>query len=161
MKLGLNGIFHLPRRRIILPNNYTTLGAQSILREQYRGESVWGGTTLYVGFCDEAFDPDMTLADITTEPTAAGGYARAPLVCNTTDWPTSDLVNGIPRIKSKTLNYAASGADFSAAFSRLFLCTVASGTSGLLLSLSAALNTPLLIEDGSDEDVQYELYMKV
>lgn len=155
----LQGAFILPKRGIVILNHYTTLGAQSILRQQYRGESVWAGD-LYIGLCQEVIDADMELGDITTEPSSAGGYARKALQLNTTDWPTSDLVNGIPHIRSKVLNFAASSANYSVPFTRLFLCDAASGSSGLLISMSAALNTPLLIEDGSDEDVQYEVYMK-
>lgn len=114
--------------------------------------------TFYVGLCNQIPTKLDLLSSITSEPTSAGGYARQALARNSTDWPTLDTVNNVPRCKSKTVPFAASGADFSAAFSRAFLCTVVSGTAGTLIAVSGALTTPLTILNGQTKYVSYELY---
>jgi len=112
----------------------------------------------FVGVCDQVPAFSDTLASITTEPTSAGGYARLALTRDATGWPTIDLVNGEIRWLSKVLNFAASGADFSTAFTRLFLCNVASGTSGKLFAYTGAYSSEILLLDGQDKDVRFEIY---
>ena len=78
----------------------------------------------FVGVCDQIPVSDDTLASITSEPSSAGGYARQPLSRDATGWPTIDVVNGEVRWLSAAMIFAASGADFSTGFTRLFLCNV-------------------------------------
>ncbi len=112
----------------------------------------------YVGVCDQTPDFADTLTDISTEPTSAGGYARLPVTRDATGWPTIDVVNGEVRWLSKNLTFAASGADYSRAFTRLFLCNVASCTAGKLFCISGAYSSDMLLLDGQNKIVRFELY---
>lgn len=112
----------------------------------------------FVGVCDQIPAYGDTLTEITTEPTSAGGYARLALTRDATGWPTIDQVNGETRWLSKVLAFAASGADYSTAFTRLFLCNVASGSSGRLFAFSGAYASDILVLDGQTKNVRFELY---
>lgn len=71
----------------------------------------------------------QTLADLTAEPTTPG-YTRQPLTTNTDFELLVDTSSA--RVRSATISFTASGSSYSA--TDMFLCTVGSGTSGLLIS---------------------------
>ncbi len=119
---------------------------------------VVAGANWYVGLCDQIPDAEDTLADITTEPSSAGGYARQPLSRDVTGWPTIEVVNGEVRWVSAAFVFAASGADFSTEFTRLFLCNVVSGSSGKLFGYSGAYSSEILLLDGQSKTMKFELY---
>ena len=121
--------------------------------------TIAGGSNWYIGLCNETPDESAGLADISTEPTSAGGYARQALVRNATDWPTVTTVNGHVVIRSATVTFSASGADFSGDITRAFLTSASSGTSGKLYSFSGALTTALTVVDGQSFAMQYEAYL--
>lgn len=146
--------------RIVIPNLITDEGEEEFLKMLMQNVSaVAGGADFYIGMLDETPVENLTLSAITTEPTAAGGYSRKAVTRDNTDWPTIATINGHKCITSVAVTFAASGADFSRTFSRLFLCSVASGTAGKLYSVSGPLVSPLLLLDGQSRQVQYRLYL--
>jgi len=113
----------------------------------------------YVGLCNQTPAFSDTLVSITTEPTSAGGYARQPLSRDATGWPNTNInVNGENLWRSAILTFAASGADFSDPFTRLFLCNVVSGTAGILFAYSGASPSEILILDGTSRDLIFEIF---
>jgi hypothetical protein len=98
------------------------------------------------------------LTDI-TELTGAGGYARKAITRDLTGWPTLTTINNRKLIRSLVVNFAATGADFSAAFVRMFLTDVASGTAGVLYAISGAFSPAILVENGLNINVQYEFFL--
>ena len=152
----------LPSSEIRIPNIVVLEGKEQFLRAVTRNEDMGltGGPPplFYIGLCDQVPNAADTLTSITTEPTSAGGYARIGIERSSVGWPTIDEVNGVKRAMSKIVTFAASGADYSGAFSRAFLCSVSSGTTGFLFSYSGALSVPITLLDGESVDVQYELY---
>lgn len=148
-------------KEIVLPNNLVDEGEEAFMKMIFQDDQtdVSGGGNYFVGLMGSTFAETTTLATLAGEPTSAGGYARQSLARNSTGFPTIDQVNGKYRALSAAATFAASGADFSTTFSRLFLCNVVSGSSGLLFSVSSALTTALLVANGESFVAQYEMYM--
>lgn len=90
-----------------------------------------------------------TLASLSGEPTA-GGYARKAIATGGTGVSGQDFYINQPgayyRADSKTVTWTASGADYPAV-TKIFLCTVSSGTAGKLVS-SLALSGSRTVLDG-------------
>jgi len=158
----MRGQFILPKRGLIIPNIIVEEGAVSFMRmiTQANVSDVSSGGNFFLGLCGEnGVGPTATLASITDELSATNGYAREAFTRDTTGWPTQDIVNGQARAKTKTITFTASGGDFSAAYSRLFICNVASGASGILYSFSSRVDPAILVLNGNDEDLQYEFFL--
>lgn len=149
-------------KEIIIPNLITDEGEESFLKMIMQADviDVSAGGNFFLGLCQETPGETDTLASMTTEPTSAGGYARQSFARNTTGVPTVEQVNDAYRAISLTLTFTASGADFSRAIQRAFLCNVASGASGILFSYSGLLPNPLTILDGESFPVKYELFLR-
>lgn len=153
----------LPSGEIItVPNIITSQGEESFLKMITRADvaEVAAGGNWYIGLCEEIVDKVDTLVGITTEPTGAGGYARKAVERDATGWPTIAVSGPSFRALTKQVDFAASGANFSRTFTRLFLTNVASGTAGRLFAYSGALATPLLVLDGQTHSARYELYLR-
>lgn len=147
--------------RITVKNRITTEGKTAFLKMLLRDDATYvaAGGNFYIGLCDQVPALADTLADLSSEPSAAGGYARAAITRDSSGWPTLEAALEDMVLRSAVITFTASGADFDMPFSRLFMCDVASGTSGTLFSYSGALTTPITILDGESKDVQYELYL--
>lgn len=146
---------------VVLPNNLIAEGEKDFLKMIFNDDHsvVAGGGSFYLGLMGATFDKvTSTLATITGEPSAAGGYARISITRDATGFPTFTQVNGVWKAVSKQVSFTATGADFSVSWSRVFLCTVASGTSGHLLSVSNAYTTPITILNGVSFPIVYEFY---
>ena len=155
--------FTLPNgEEIIVPNIITDQGEEDLLKMILQADVaiISAGGNWFVGLCEETPGETDTLASISTEPTSAGGYARQPIARNTTGWPTISQVNDAFRGLSLQITFAASGADFSRTIQRAFLTNVASGTAGRLFAYSGLLPNPLLITDGNNLPVKYELFLR-
>lgn len=135
-------------------------GEESLLKMLFQGDNsiVAAGGNFYLGLCNQTPLKSDQLADITSEPAVANGYARQPITRNAIGFPTIEQINNETRILSLVVTFSASGGDFSASFTRAFLTNVASGTSGLLLAYSGAYDTPILLEDGQSQQIKFEFY---
>lgn len=141
----------------------TAEGADAYAKMLFRGDAtivVPATGNFYIGLCNQVPDQEDTLVDIVTEPSAAGGYARIAIQRSSAGWPVIAPVNGKTKIESLAALFEASGADFDQAFTRAFLCNVASGTAGVLFAYSGALNAPLLLLDGESRSVKFEHFWK-
>lgn len=149
-------------KEIVVPNLITDEGEESFLKQIGRADvtDVSAGGNWFLGLCQETPGETDTLSSITTEPTSAGGYARQAFERDATGVPTIEQVNDAFRMISKTLTFAASGADFSRSIQRAFLCNVASGTAGILYAYSGLLPNALTILDGESLPTQYELFLR-
>ncbi len=139
----------------------TLVGQQSLLKMMWQANvtDVASGGNFYLGICDANADEADILADVTGEPTGAGGYARQAISRDAIGWPTISAVNGIWRARSVAVNFAASGADFDKPLHRLFLCNAASGTTGILYGYSSALTMPVTITDGTSYPASFQLFV--
>lgn len=124
---------------------------------------VAAGGNYFVGLSGNtaAVDPEAVLADITDEPTVANNYARKALARDGAGFgETVDLVNGQARIRSAEMTFSATPGNYDKAITRLFLCSVASGSSGTLFAFSAPLQVAIQITPSTPFVVRYELFMK-
>jgi len=154
------GLIIPPLPDLVIPNLVPLAGQEEFLKMLFRDDSaVAGGGDFYVGLCDQTPASSDTLSDVTSEPNSDGGYARKSIARNSTGWPTITTVNGRKVIRSKTVTWTASGADFSADIARLFLTDQASGTTGVLYAFSGNLNAALTIVDGQSFSAQYEFFI--
>lgn len=143
--------------KIIVPNTIVAEGAEAYLARIFQGASITG---FYVGLCDQVPDNADVLTDITSEPTiGVNGYARVNLAQNGTDWPTISTEDEESFILSKQCDFTGSGGAFDAAHTRLFLCSVATGTAGTLYAFSAALASAVTVADGVTWSAQYKMYL--
>lgn len=142
---------------IVLENTIVLEGAEQFFAELLNGAAT---APLHIGLCNQVPNKSDTLGDITTEPTiGVNGYARVPLLRNTTDWPLIASANDETAATSKVITFTASGGAFDAPYSRLFMCNALTGFVGLLFSFSAALPLPVTQADGTSFNVQYQLYL--
>lgn len=163
--IGIGGRFILfpdTPKQLIIENNVLDEGEISFLKMICQDDQtdVPGGSDFYIGLCGAAFDEDDTLATLVGEPSGAGGYARKAVERSNVGWPTIGEINGIKRAQTLTVTWSPSAANYDEPIRRFFLCNVASGTAGLLFSVSGPLPADLTFEDGSNYPVRYELYLR-
>lgn len=162
-RAGFHGQFRIQlpgRPEIILPNTIPNEGEEALLKMAYQGDNVIlpAGNNFYIGLCNQVPTETDTLASITSEPTVTNGYARQPVARSAVGWPTINLVNNVKQIVSQQVTFTAAGGPFSTSFSRAFLCNVASGSSGVLFAYSAALSSPILLQDTESFPMTYEVF---
>ncbi len=155
------GVFVIPELGLRIPNITVREGSTEFLKMIFQNSQgvVAGGGNFYLGLSGETGVSDTaTLADLTDELAETNGYARQPVSRDATGWPTADVVNAQSRIQSAAVTFAAVGGDFSSSYSRIFLCSVLTGTAGLLFSISGKIDPAILIQDGQSKQIQYEYY---
>lgn len=113
------------------------------------------GGTVYMGLCNQTPNKTDTLASITTEPSVANGYARQPITLDASGFPDIEIVNNETRIVSAAVTFAAAGGDFDKSFTRAFLCSVASGSSGTLYGYSGAYSSAILLLDTQSKQLKW------
>ena len=143
---------HQKNKELVVPNTVIQLGQTRLMQAAMQGNSI---AIFNLGVIDEVPSYTDNVADLTTEPTSAGGYARQAINGDAVDW-TITSVNGEARVESKTVTFTASGADFSRAFSRFFLME----NGGNLIACSSPLPNAVLLLDGQSYSIRYRLYYK-
>jgi len=155
------GGFWLPDRKIRIPNLFVEEGRTSINKMIWQGgvaDVVLGGN-FFMGLCGEAgVGPQATLVSISDELTVTNGYIRTAFTRDATGVPTIDVINGQAHIRSKVITFTAAGGNFSGPYSRIFLCNVVSGSSGVLFSFSAKIDPPVQVSDTESQNIQYDFY---
>ena len=157
---GIRGAFVIGGVRT--PNIITDEGEETFIKmiTQAQESIVAADGNFYIGLCtDIGVAEDATLSTLSGELLVQNGYARKAVTRNASGWPTVSQVNGVWRARTATVNFAASGGNFSAAYTRAFLCNASAGSSGKLLAIGGRLADPVQINDGQDVDVAYELYL--
>lgn len=152
------GEFH-QANGLVIPNNVTIFGAQSIL-EGFARNTV---PTFFVGLCNAVYEPELSLADIEEPTIATNGYARIPLPRDATGWPSDGLVNNEPYIESLALVWSAVGGAFDKAITRMFITPEESALVGDLFCLSAALPEEFTIDEDTveaDRTFKYRLFAR-
>jgi len=95
-----------------------------------------------------------TLSNLVDEP-SGNGYARQAVASNATDFTISQE-GGDYQAKTKTVTFTADGGDIGPV-TKMFLCTVASGTEGKLIA-SKALSQSRTLSDG--ESLECTFYIR-
>ena len=111
-----------------LKNILHTGGQELFLGCMFKNVSI--PTTYYVGLDNRStILANQSMSDISGEPNVSG-YARQPLIKDT-DFSFATTTNPV-KIRSSTVVFSYAGFSYSA--TDMFLCTVATGTSGILIS---------------------------
>jgi len=153
----LHGEFRTPSG-LVIPNNITKFGAETILAAALRNTV----PTFWVGLVDGVPDPDLQIEDL-EEPSFTNGYARIQIARSSGGWPGSGEVNGEPYLESDWLTWAASGGNFSKSIRRMMIVADNDDTTGDVFALSAALPalrliTPTTLE--ADRRFKYRIYLR-
>lgn len=145
---------------LVIPNNITTYGAETVLRQAIRDENT---LNLFVGLCRGLPRADLEVGDLTEPTIGTNGYARIGLARDSTDWPTVNTVNDEVFIESRNLVWAATGGDFTESIQRMFICYSASDLTGAVFALSAAIESPLVITPTTpvlERTFKYRIYLR-
>lgn len=145
-------------RSFVVPNLATNEGEIEFLKMMFQASVsvIPAGGNWYIGLCNQTPAKSDTLADITTEPGSAGGYARQALLRSAVGWPTLTVINGRNAIRSAQIVFTATGAAFDKDISRAFLTSAASGSVGTLFAYSGALSVPITLPSGQSFPMVYE-----
>lgn len=144
---------------LVIPNNITIAGAQTILGAALRNTV----PTFFVGLCSAVYAPDLVIEDIVEPAIATNGYARLAVSRDNVGWPSDGLINGEVYFESLPLVWAAVGGPFSQPVTRMFICGSDVSLTGPLFCLSAALPDDLTIDLTTlltDRTFTYRLYAR-
>lgn len=157
---GHGGVYTINRgkpneRRV--KNTVVKDGAELFVRSLFRGEAVMPAT-FYMGLTNANYSySSALLSDIAVGEPTGNGYARQPLGRNTTDWAFATVGN-FTKAESIDVTFTAS-AQWDKAWTRMFLCNVASGTAGIVFSLSKAID-PQTVLSGEGPTLNYEHWIR-
>jgi hypothetical protein len=144
---------------ILLPNTWVKDGASLALRRLFRGENVFA-TVLYLGLTNASYTFDVApLTTLAAGEPVGNGYARQAINTNTSDWTVQE-VGGVMQAVSKTCVFTCSGAPWTVAWQRAFLCDQASGTAGLVYAVSGPAPAPRTVNVGAGPPINYQFWMR-
>lgn len=86
---------------LVIPNNITNLGVESILKKALRGDAF----TLFMGLCNCAPNPELRQEDL-NEPGLGFGYARIAVETTNIGWPMQGTINGEVFFESQACVFA-------------------------------------------------------
>lgn len=140
---------------LVIPNNITLKGAESLLRSTMRGEV---HAALAVGLCQGVYYPGLQIQDLQEPTIGVNGYNRPTLLRNTDDWPIVGEVAGEIYVESKDIVWTPSGAGFDEQITRLFLCYHGTELTGNVFCLSGALPAPITVN--APFTSRYRIYLR-
>lgn len=144
---------------VVIPNNVTTVGVQTILGAALRNTV----PVLWVGLCSAVFAPDLRIEDLAEPTLATNGYARLAVSRDNIGWPSDGVVNGEAFFETLQLVWTATGGPFDKPITRMFICGTQNGLTGDVYALSAALPNDLTINPATllaDRTFKYRLFAR-
>lgn len=144
---------------LILPNNITVAGVQTILDLAFRDTAV----DFWVGLCSATYEPDLLIQDLVEPTIGTNGYARQQIARSALGWPGDGLANNEPYVESDSLIWAASGGAFDQAITRMFICFSETDLTGDVFALSASLPAELTIDEATleaDRTFKYRVFAR-
>jgi len=154
----LRGEFRF-KNGLVVPNNITTAGVQTILAAALRNTV----PTFFVGLCSAVYQPDLQIEDIVEPTIATNGYARLAVTRDAVGWPSDGQVNGEVYFESLDLVWEAVDGPFDQPVTRMFICSDSDAATGDVFCLSAALPDDLTVDtttDISDRTFRYRLFAR-
>lgn len=143
---------------LVIPNNITTYGIQSIFAWAFQAAAY----DLHFALVTGNPASDLDIGDLTEPTIGVNGYARQPIAQDAVDWLTAGLLNDEPYLETKEFVFAASGGAFDAEISRMALIDSLNATSGeLVVALSNPLADPITIDELTDvgeRTFKYRIY---
>lgn len=156
--LSLRGEYKLGNG-VVLHNQFTDAGLVGVLAAAFQNSYPVSG--LHIGLCQAVPGRALTLADLIEPSIGVNGYARQAINRDAVDWLTTGTQADDPFIETKTYVFAATGAAFDQEVTRLFLTPEATATTGDVWAVSAAFETPKLIDPltlEADRSFTYRVY---
>lgn len=147
------------RHEHTIKNTIVAQGGTLWLRAIFRGEATVPGS-YYLGLSNAAYTFDnATVTLLAAGEPVGNGYARKQLQANTGDWTVSE-VNGVLQAQSKIVTFTCSGAQWTVAYTRMFLVDSASGNSGNIYAVSGPTPSPRTVLVGAGPSVQYNFWLR-
>lgn len=116
-----------------------------------------GVSEFYIGLCNnESVSRETTMAEIAE--ITGNGYARIKINRDSSGWQS--FVEQPDCLSARSVEQVFNPTGDWTPFSRVFLTTVASGTSGKLLAVTTALASPVVLTNGNKYPVAFELFLK-
>lgn len=156
--MSFHGQFQF-KNGLVIPNNITTFGIQSILNMAFLDTNL----DLWVGLCSAIYDPALQIENITEPTIGVNGYARQQITRDATGWPGAGTTNLQPYIESADLVWLPVGGAFDQAISRMFLCASENAVTGDVFAISGTLNEEVTWDpDTLEEDrtLKYRIYSR-
>lgn len=156
----IGGVYTLNRgkpneRRV--RNTIVQDGAEYFLRSLFRGEAVMP-VDFYLGLTNASYTyTAASLATIAAGEPVGNGYARQPITRGVGGWTVSTVGN-YTKAEGIDVTFTASAA-WDKEWTRMFLCNVASGTAGIVFSLSKAIEAQEVLS-GDGPTVNYEHWIR-
>jgi len=144
---------------LIVPNNITTFGIQTILDMAFLDTD----SDLWVGLCSAIYAPDLQIENLTEPTIGTNGYARQQITRDAAGWPGSGLTNLQPYVESDDLIWVPDGGAFDAAISRMFICLSETDTTGDVFAISGTLNEEVTWDTDTleaDRTLKYRIYSR-
>jgi hypothetical protein len=154
----IRGEFHF-MNGLIVPNNITLFGAQSILTGALR-DSI---SDFHIGLCNAVFEPELAIQDVTEPTLATNGYARLAVERSIVGWPSGGLVNDEPFLESKALVWTPVGGPFDQPVTRMFITPESVATIGDIFCLSAPMPTEVIFDPETpepDRTFKYRIFLR-
>lgn len=125
---------------------------KSVLRNDQSGMGDY-----YIGLCSNAsVSRDTPLSEIIE--VTGNGYSRIEIGRDSSSWGEPTEQPDCLSLRSVEKVFTANGT--WTAFTRLFLCNVASGTNGKLLAVTNPLPASVVLSTGNKYPVSFELFLK-
>ena len=143
----ISGEFRIKLRsgdELVLPNQFTTFGMQSVLRAAFWDER----DTWYIGLCATIPADNISLSNISEPPIGVDGYARVEMPLNKLHWGVMGNMNGESYVESKIAIFTPDPETEWPAVNRLFITNgaqviaVSSAFPDGLVNLSEELQAP-------------------
>jgi hypothetical protein len=144
---------------LVIPNNITTVGAQTVLAAALRNTV----PSFWVGLCSAVYQPDLAIEDLIEPTLATHGYVRQAVARDSTGWPSDGVVNGEVFFESLPLVWQATGGPFDQPITRMFICGTQSGLTGPVFCLSSAIPDDVVIDVSTglpDRTFKYRLFAR-
>lgn len=142
---------------LIVPNNITTYGADSI----FRAALLDAGYDFYIGLANCNPDPLLD-ANALNEPTSGVyGYSRQAIPRDSTGWTVTSTLNGETYFESKNFVFEAGGGAFDKPINRLAIINGLATSGVIVVALSSPLPSPILITPDVDVSLRtfkYRIY---
>ena len=114
---------------LIIPNNITTYGAETILGAALRGDA----TTRHIGLANCNPHPLLNLKQLNEPTLGVNGYARQTIGQDDTDWLTKGSLSGETYFETRNYIFVPTGAGFDKPITRPVIVNHATSTAGLLV----------------------------
>lgn len=144
---------------LVVPNNITTFGIQTILNMAFLNTD----SSLWVGLCNAVFQPDLQIESLEEPTIGVNGYARQEIPRSVLGWPATGMTNLQPFVESDDLIWTPVGGNYDAPISRMFICLSDVAVTGDVFAISGALSeeitfTPAMLE--VDRTLKYRIYAR-